>query len=162
MRSLLVVAVLFVSLAIACSDSSTSSSGANDAGTTSSSSSSGSTPVDSGTDTAPPSHECTTFVDRTADDATRNLQWDLDVLTRPERCMKIKVNQSVKFSTDGQFTPADLVTHPIEAAGGDTPNPFAETPVDAAGNIAFDKAGTYKFRCTSHPTEMLGAIQVVP
>ena len=76
--------------------------------------------------------------------------------------MKIKVDQTVKFSQDGQFTPADLVAHPVEANGGDTPNPFTETGVDAAGNIAFDKAGTYKFRCKTHPTGMLGAIQVGP
>src|SRR5688500_14466950 len=161
MRASLVVAVVLslASFALACSDSTTSPSTATDAG--SSSSSSGSTSQDSGADTGPAAlNGCTTFVDHTADDATRNLKWDLGVPQAPERCMKIKVGQSVKLSQDGAFTPADLGTHPPKALGGDTPSPFTDPGVDAAGNILFDQAGTFGFGCSVHAS-MRGVLLVV-
>jgi plastocyanin len=151
-----------MSLAWACSDSTTSPSTPADAGTTSSSSGSSSgAPVDSGADTGGALNGCTTFVDRTADDAERNLKWDLDIAQAPARCMKIKVGQSLKLSADGSFTPADLGAHPVEALGGDEPSPFTDPGVDAAGNVVFDKAGSFGFGCEVHGTAMTGVILVV-
>jgi plastocyanin len=157
------IGTAFLSLAIACSDSSTSSTNAPDGGSTSStsSSSSGGAAGDSGTDATTALNGCAAFVDRSAEDAARNLQWDLGVGQRPERCMKIKVGQSLKLSQDGAFTPADLGAHPVGAAGGDTPSPFTDPGVDAAGNVLFEKAGSFGFHCTIH-SNMNGVIQVVP
>lgn len=162
-RGAALIGSVMMSLAWACSDSTTSPSTPVDAGSTSSSSGSSSgAPADAGADTGGSLNGCAAFVDRTADDAQRNLKWDLGVPQVPERCMKIKVGQSVKLSADGSFTPADLGTHPPEALGGDAPSPFTDPGVDAAGNILFDKAGTYGFGCGVHGTAMTGAILVVP
>lgn len=155
------IVMSLASLAMACSDSSTSPSTPVDGGSSSSGSSSGGA-ADSGADTGGALNGCATFVDRTAEDAARNLKWDLDVGQAPERCMKIKVGQSLKLSQDGSFTPADLGTHPVEALGGDEPSPFTDPGVDAAGNVVFEKAGTYGFGCGVHGTAMTGVIVVVP
>jgi plastocyanin len=153
---------LILAVAVACSDSSTSPSPAPDAGSSSTSSGSSSgAPVDSGADTGAAVNGCTTFVDRTADDASRSLKWDADVAQLPERCMKIKVGQSLKLTEDGAFLPADLGTHPAIAAGGATPSPFTDPGVDATGNVVFEKAGTYGFACGNHSSEK-GAVLVVP
>lgn len=150
-----------MSLAIACSDSNTSPNTPVDAGSSSSGSSSGA-PADSGADTGGSLNGCTTFVDRTAEDASRTVKWDLDVGQAPERCMRVKVGQSLKLSQDGSFTPADLGTHPVKALGGDEPSPFTDPGVDAAGNVLFEKAGTYGFGCGVHGPLMTGVILVVP
>ena len=76
----------------------------------------------------------------------------------PERCMKIKVGQTVTWS-DGASGPADFVSHPLGANGGDTPNPVPNVD-KATGNVTFTKAGTFGYLCTNHPA-MIGAIQVV-
>jgi hypothetical protein len=149
-----------MALAIACSDSSTSPTSTPDGGSSSSSGSS-TTPDASGADGGAALNGCAAFVDRTAEDASRSLQWDFGVGDRPERCMKIKVGQSLKLSLDGSFTPADLGEHPVGPLGGDAPSPFTDPGVDAAGNLLFDKAGTFGFHCTIH-SGMTGAILVVP
>lgn len=73
--------------------------------------------------------------------------------------MKIKVGQTVKFTTDGADTPADLVSHPIGANGGDPGNPIPNVD-DTTGELTFTTKGTFGFTCTNHGA-MIGAIQVV-
>jgi plastocyanin len=157
-----------------CSDdastngSSTSSSGGSSSGSTSSSSSSssssggssGSTSSSgsSGADAGAKIGGCSTFEDRSADAASRSIKWDFGVVQLPERCMKIKVGQTVTWS-DGASGPADFVSHPLGANGGDTPNPVPNVD-KATGNVTFTKAGTFGYLCTNHPA-MIGAIQVV-
>ncbi|MFO0679612.1 MAG: hypothetical protein U0169_24000 [Polyangiaceae bacterium] len=93
------------------------------------------------------------FVDRSDATASRNLTWDFDAGSIPERCMKIKVGQTVTWT--GNFT-----THPLVGGGGDTPNPVdgAQT---AGGMATFANAGTYGYFCDNHAF-MKGAILVVP
>jgi plastocyanin len=94
---------------------------------------------------------CTTFVDQTADTDARKMVWDFSVSSDPNRCMTIKKGQTVAF--EGNFT-----THPLVAAGGDSPNPFSSVP--ATGKVTFDATGTFGFVCSVHAS-MNGAIQVV-
>lgn len=95
----------------------------------------------------------TAFVDRSDTTASRNITWDFDAGSIPERCMKIKVGQTVTWT--GNFT-----THPLVGGGGDTPNPIdgAQT---AGGTATFTNAGTYGYFCDNHAF-MKGAILVVP
>lgn len=134
------------------SSSGASSSGGSSSGGSSSGGSSG-TPVDAGVG------NCQTFVDKTADDAARVLIWDTTLFNKPERCMKVKVGQKVKFTSDGA-APADFGSHPIGANGGDASNPV--TTVDTTtGELTLPSAGTFGFMCTIHPS-MIGAFEVVP
>lgn len=95
---------------------------------------------------------CTSYVDRTAPGASRTLDWDYGIESDPERCIKVKVGQIVKF--DG-----DIVDHPIDARGGTTPNPF-KGALDSKASFAFPKAGGFGFYCFIHE-EMNGAVWVV-
>jgi len=55
--------------------------------------------------------------------------------------------------------------HPLEPAGGDSPNPIPLTEATPAGGklvVSFTKAGVFGYRCEFHPTVMFGAIKVVP
>jgi plastocyanin len=52
--------------------------------------------------------------------------------------------------------------HPLEPAGGDTPNPIVFTSTGSMVTFAFPSAGTYGFECNFHPNFMFGAIRVVP
>lgn len=147
------------------SSSSTSSSGSS--GSTSSSSgssgSSGSTSSSSGTSGSEAGaviNACTTFVDRSATGADRSLPWGqltgFDIANKPERCMQIKVGQSVSY---GPGDAGDFTAHPLNAKGGDTPNPFQSTIT--GGVVTFPKAGTFGYSCGLHG-QMTGAIKVVP
>lgn len=91
---------------------------------------------------------CSTYLDRTAPQASRTVPWDASIAVSPERCMKIRAGQQVVF--DGDFD-----AHPLEAFGGDTPSPFSGTP------WLFDQPGAFGYICTIH-SEMLGVIWVVP
>lgn len=74
------------------------------------------------------------------------------------RCVKIKVGQQVAW--DGKFE-----NHPLGPFGGDTPNPIPPTSVTPGGGVltvTFAAAGTFGFRCGSHPAQMNGAVKVVP
>jgi plastocyanin len=93
------------------------------------------------------------YVDRTADGADRTLTWDFSFAGSPERCLKIRVGQSVQW--DGHFA-----AHPLESDQGDRPNPIVANLGDS-GLIRFDRPGVFGFRCNFH-FEMRGAIQVVP
>ena len=102
---------------------------------------------------------CTTFEDLSATDAPRAIKWDFDVSTSPLRCMQIKVGQKVRWTADGANVTADFVTHPLDAQGGDTPNPIADVD-EASGEVTFPTAGIFGFACGIHPA-MTGAIKVV-
>jgi plastocyanin len=74
------------------------------------------------------------------------------------RCATVKVGASVTFS--GSF-----VQHPLEPAGGDSPNPIpytAEDQPDDRLTVTMPMAGTFGYQCEFHPTLMFGAIRVVP
>lgn len=101
---------------------------------------------------APLLNGCSTYVDRTADDADRTLSWDYAIETNPERCIKIRVGQTVTF--DG-----DLKSHPIDAQGGNAANPFKGAE-SSTPTFSFDKAGVFGFVCIYHE-EMQGAVWVV-
>ena len=96
---------------------------------------------------------CAVFVDWTADDARRTVHWDYGIESDPERCIKIRVGQTVIF--DGEH---DI--HPMDAAGGDEPNPFAGAYATEEDTFTFTQAGVFGFRCVPHP-EMRGAVWVV-
>jgi plastocyanin len=110
------------------------------------------------TDAGPPLNGCTTYVDHTADKEV-DLQWDFGIAQRPDHCSQIKVGSVVKWT-------GDFGTHPLDALGGDTPNPIAGAFMDAGGTgttsifIAFPNAGKFGYHCDVHAT-MLGAIEVV-
>jgi hypothetical protein len=117
---------------------------------------------DSGVDAGPPPiGGCTTFVDHTAD-LEVDLPWALGTIeAAPDHCSMIKAGSVVKWT--GSFT-----THPLDAHGGDTPNPIAGAYMDAGGAggsdvlIAFPDPGTFGYYCDVHLTAMQGAIKVVP
>jgi hypothetical protein len=97
-------------------------------------------------------NDCSTFEDRTATTSSRTMPWSLPLASAADRCMQIKVGQTVTFS--GDFT-----SHPIRASGGDSPNPISNIP-KTTGEVTFDDTGVYGFQCELHP-EMRGAIKVV-
>lgn len=157
----LLVLPLVIAGFVACSDDDkTTPPGPSDDGGTSEPDSGGRT--DAGSDTGSTTgnlHGCNEFVDRTAESAERSIQWDFDVLDRPERCMKVKVGQTVTWG-DGLGGPARFESHPITAAGGDKPSPIESVDTET-GKATFDKPGTFGFECGIHGA-MVGVIQVVP
>ncbi|MBX3262385.1 MAG: hypothetical protein KF782_22080 [Labilithrix sp.] len=73
-------------------------------------------------------------------------------------CATVKVGASVTFS--GGFR-----QHPLQAAGGDSPNPIpyvAEDQPDDRLVVTMPNAGTFGYECEFHPVQMFGAIRVVP
>lgn len=108
-----------------------------------------------GEDAAPVEvNSCKSFVDRSADSASRTITWDFPVATAPERCMTVKKGQEVTFM-------GDFSTHPLISSGGDTPNPVAAVDiVGATGKVTLAKAGLFGWVCGNHPA-MTGAIKVI-
>jgi plastocyanin len=104
---------------------------------------------------------CTTFKDLSGESAY-SIKWDETIATSADRCVKIKVQQTVGFT-------GNLTTHPMKASGGTSPNPFdgAIASVSNPGspeegtNVAFTAPGTYGYKCDVHP-QMTGAVLVVP
>jgi plastocyanin len=93
------------------------------------------------------------YVDRTAPGADRQLTWDFGIASDPERCMQVRVGQTVVWDVVGSF---DL--HPLAGQGGDMPNPITS---HQNGSVTFTSPGTFGFVCLNHST-MKGAIRVVP
>jgi len=91
------------------------------------------------------------YLDRTAPGADRQLNWDFSISSDPERCLQVRVGQTVVWS-------GDLSTHPLGGQGGDSPNPIT---THLNGSVTFTTAGTFGFVCLSH-SSMKGAIQVLP
>ena len=103
-----------------------------------------------------PENDCTVFTDRTADTASRTLEWDLTIVTAPERCMRIKAGQTVTFG-NGADAGADFNAHPLviyKPKGGAAPT--ADT---ATGQATFPAAALFGFACEVHP-QMRGVILV--
>ena len=74
------------------------------------------------------------------------------------RCATVKAGASVTFV--GSFK-----QHPLEPAGGDSPNPIPYTAGEEAGGklvVSLPTAGTFGYQCEFHPTLMYGAIKVIP
>lgn len=104
-----------------------------------------------------PENDCTTFADRTADGASRSIQWDLGVTGIPERCIKIKAGQVVTW-VDGT-TAADFNTHPLIIYVPQPATGTAPTVDEATGKATFPTAGTFGFACGIHPS-MRGVVVV--
>jgi hypothetical protein len=90
------------------------------------------------------------YLDRTAADADRTLTWDFSIVSDPERCLQVRVGQTVTWS-------GDLSIHPLGAQGGDSPNPIAN---EQLGQVTFTTVGTFGYTCLVH-SSMKGAIKVV-
>jgi hypothetical protein len=90
------------------------------------------------------------YLDRTAPGADRQLSWDFSVVSDPERCLQVRVGQTVTWS-------GDFDTHPLAGQGGDGPNPIF---FHQNGAVTFNSVGTFGFVCLSH-SAMKGAIRVV-
>ncbi len=101
-----------------------------------------------------PVHGCIDYVDRSAPGAERSLLWNFDLATDPERCLAIRVGQSVTWTGNFGF-------HPLGGYGGDTPNPIGFPSGGDTWEVTFPNAGTFGFICDVH-AEMQGAIRVQP
>ena len=137
---------------IACSSGGGGGLGGADASSSSSSGSDGG-PQASGNGGAPSTAEvngCTSFVDQTAATAARKIDWAPSVATSPNRCMKVRVGQTVAFEGTSSY--------PLAASGGASPSPFSSVP--DTGKVKPDAAGVFGFACPTTPS-MNGALQVV-
>jgi plastocyanin len=88
---------------------------------------------------------CRSYVDATAEDASRALSWVDEIADSPERCLRVRAGQTVIFV-------GDFDEHPLAPRGGDTPNPIE-------GQTTFTEPGVYGYYCPVHPS-MNGAIWV--
>lgn len=177
MRSLLVLCALGVALA-GCGgddttlplDSGTDTSSNKDTGASDTGANDGSVTDGGGTDggsdaiadvvvdTGPqPVNGCTSFVDKSAPNDTRAIDFPTGVSAAQytPNCLKVKAGQSVTWN--GSFP-----NHPLMAFGGDSGNPITTTNTGATKSFTFPAAGTYGFGCQFHSFAMFGAIQVVP
>ena len=161
--------LVLAALASACSDDDGVASSA-DSGTDAAADGSG--PADGGPeghdsggriDAEPPPIRCTDE-ELAANDKTDGGALEIEFLlaANPKQyennCATVKVGASVTFS--GSFK-----QHPLQAAGGDSPNPIPYTTEDQPGNelvVVMPTAGTFGYECEFHPKQMFGAIRVVP
>lgn len=112
--------------------------------------------VDAGStvDAGPVINSCTKYQDHTAAGDARVVAWDFPIAQSAERCLTVKVGQTVTWVSEAGFS-----THPLKGGGGKTPNPIIN--VGADGKVTFTAEGTYGYNCDIHPA-MLGAVRVVP
>jgi len=102
---------------------------------------------------------CTSFIDRTSPDASRDLTWDFTFPTTAERCLLVRAGQTIRFS-DGAGHPAKFELHSVQPSEGDTPNPL-ESSLDLTTGIAtIPRPGTFGFYCVDHRT-MRGAVRAI-
>lgn len=97
-------------------------------------------------DARPAVNGCIEYVDRTGGDEVQIMPWEDAIASDPQRCMKVRVGQTVSFV-------GDFDEHPLAPRGGDTPSPIAE-------QTQLNQVGVFGFFCTAHPS-MNGAIWVV-
>jgi len=163
-------ALVLVGLASACTGEDDPASSA-DAGTAEASTDA-SSPVDGGhgghdsggdDDAGPPPIRCTDE-ELAANDMTDGGVLEITFLkaANPKQyennCATVKVGASVTFS--GSFR-----QHPLQAAGGDDPNPIPYVTDDQPDDklvVVMPNAGTFGYECEFHPVQMFGAIRVVP
>ena len=114
--------------------------------------------ADAGPDAEPPAlvQGCTptSYQDRTAPGADRDLDWDDAFAGDVERCLMIKVGQGVSWT-------GDLSEHPVVPEGGTTPSPIVAIGNGFGVSYTFTTPGTFGYLCSTHPP-MKGAIFVVP
>ena len=91
---------------------------------------------------------CFAFVDRTDEAASRSIVWDDALIFDAARCLRVRLGQAVVFAGDHD-------SHPMTPKGGDTPNPVGPVAV-------FTQTGVFGYECIPHPSEMNGAIEVIP
>jgi plastocyanin len=149
-----------VGVLAACSSSSSSPTGT-DSGVAAPNDVDASVATDSGAFDAakPPENDCTVFADRTADAASRSIQWDLGITGIPERCIKIKAGQVVTWVNGAAV--ADFGSHPLLiyvppaiVDGGTAP-----AVDEATGKATFPTKGLFGFACGIHPS-MRGVVVV--
>lgn len=159
-------AFLGAAVLVACGDDEQNPNpGRSSSGTTSG----GEDAASGGTSGGPPTGEqdagssvnlCKTFTDRSGTDAKRIIPWDFSISTALERCMQIKVGQTVRWGwTDGGVLD-DFTDHPVIVKNGTTPSPIKN--ISATGEVTFDAAGTFGYQCQLHGSAMAGAILVAP
>lgn len=163
-------ALVLVGIASACGDDD-GNGGPVDPGTTDAGGTDAGAAVDSGhsghdsgrVDAGPPPIRCTDE-ELAANDKTDGGLLEITFLTaaNPKQyennCATVKVGATVTFS--GSFK-----QHPLQAAGGDSPNPIPYTADDQPGNeleVVMTAPGTFGYECEFHPIQMFGAIRVVP
>lgn len=88
-----------------------------------------------------------------AGDSQRVIDWGFGVARSPNRCITVKVGQSVTFL-------GSLSSHPLAPKGGDTPNPIPNLRSGSSVTVKFDAPGTFGYVCTRH-SSMTGAVRVV-
>jgi hypothetical protein len=96
----------------------------------------------------------TSYLDRTAAGADRDLDWDDAFAGDVERCLMIKVGQAVSWT-------GDLSEHPLVPQGGTTPSPIVAIGNGFGVSYTFTTPGSFGYLCSTHPP-MKGAIFVVP
>jgi plastocyanin len=166
---LLPVALVLVGLATACGDDDAGTvpgpDGGSDAARDAGGSDSGHAGHDSGPvpDAGPPPIRCTDE-ELAANDLTDGGLLEVRFLKAANprqyenRCATVKVGATVTFT--GSF-----LQHPLEAAGGDSPNPIPYVAKDQPDDkivVTMPNAGTFGYQCVFHPSMMFGAIRVVP
>jgi hypothetical protein len=104
---------------------------------------------------------CTVFQDGTAGalpGANRYIEWEdpTTFAAKGERCLEIKVGQSVVFH-------GDFNMHPLAASGGDAPAIASKASSTGSEEyeVTFPAVGTFGYKCTIH-APMTGAIHVIP
>lgn len=166
-RVLALGSLLCLSIVVACggddeAPGADSSDGGSDAAVDRSTSTDGGAP-ETGVDAGPPPIRCTdaelAALDLT-DGGTLEVTFELGANPKQytNRCATVKAGASVTFR--GSF-----LQHPLEPAGGDTPNPIpyiAQNQPDNRLVVALPSPGTFGYQCEFHPTLMFGAIRVVP
>jgi hypothetical protein len=130
-----------------------------DAGTDGGSDAGTDTGTDLGADSAPVAkliNGCTTYesyVDRTADGASRVLSWVVGIAGNPAKCMKVKVGQMVVLN-------GDFAAHPLVPDEGDVPT---QIPAKNSGTdliIVPTIPGTFGY-ISSNESTMTGALYVI-
>lgn len=91
------------------------------------------------------------FLDRSAANADRLINWDFSISSDPERCMTVRAGQSVAWR-------GDFDNHPLGSSGGDSPNPIG---LHQNGVVTFNTPGTFGYVCLAH-SSMKGAVKVLP
>lgn len=110
---------------------------------------------DAGSDAAATVNGCTAYQDDTAGSAIIAGPSGAAPAQYAPACVQVKVGQSVTWT-------GDLSSHPLEASGGDSPNPIQTTKTGTTISFTFSQAGTFGFHCQAHPATMQGAVEVTP
>ena len=100
-----------------------------------------------------PVNGCSNFDDRTSASASRTVT--LMSFTIDPPCIRIKSGQTVNFVSQSTSHPGEQTCGPPNA------DMIINVPGGGTQNVTFTTTGLYGFRCTFHPFQMRGAIDVV-